>query len=552
MSSARLDALNHSLTDPPRRRGVGRVLVIVALGLILVAAVAPGTSRAQSGPSPSPAATQPSGSHPGASSSTPSSLGSPDATASPGGTPVDAGVRARSPGPTAVPGASPVPSSAVAPVVLEGVELLRVGKVGPLSATERALVLQDRLQGVLRRATRAPEVTVVLQDDNPILVSEGHNLVMITDGDARGEGAPKAIVAVKWRTSLESGLAHAWREYSGEYVKTSTLVVFLILLLAMVTHVGIGWGARRYFRAPGWSLQGLLWIGVAVGVLWQFPNTRSLGTLLGRNLAQPAFEFVGLLLACLVGRVVLGLYISRYFRATARIQHETASVGSRRWQRLATAQQASMVVANAIFAFFLGMGLLGILRIQPTTLLASAGIVGVSLGVAAQDLLRSLNAGFGILVEDQFGVGDFIQVGDVEGEVVAFTLRSTRIRTSEGTLVTLANGSIRSVSNLSSEWACVDLKVCIRYDPEDVRQGLELMEQAGKELRAAQPESVLGDPEVLGMDGITEQGAILRVRLKTAPFCRLKIRRLLVERLAHLFFDHHIDLVMERKTKDDA
>ena len=200
----------------------------------------------------------------------------------------------------------------------------------------------------------------MVQDDNPILVSEGHNLVMVTDGDARGEGAPKAVVAVKWRTSLENGLAHAWREYSGEYVKTSTLVVFLILLLAMLSHVGIGWG------------------------------------------------------------------------------------------RVAT----------------------------------------------------------------------------------------------EGTLVTLANGSIQSISNLSSEWACVDLKVCIRYDPEDVRQGLELMEQAGKALRAAQPESVLGDPEVLGMDGITEQGAILRMRLK--------IRRMLVERLAHLFFDHHIDLVMERKTKADA
>jgi small conductance mechanosensitive channel len=151
-----------------------------------------------------------------------------------------------------------------------------------------------------------------------------------------------------------------------------------------------------------------------------------------------------------------------------------------------------------------------------SALLASAGLIGVALGLASQESMKDVVAGINILVDDRFGVGDVIQVGDYIGTVETLNLRVTQIRDLSGRLITLPNRHIEIVANLTSRWSQVDFKVGVAYET-DLRQALWVLEATARELTSEWPGRILAPPEILGVDSYNDSDITLRMLLCTAP-----------------------------------
>ncbi len=175
--------------------------------------------------------------------------------------------------------------------------------------------------------------------------------------------------------------------------------------------------------------------------------------------------------------------------------------------------------------------ILGQLGVNLAPLLASAGIVGVAVGFGAQTLVKDLIAGLFMLLEDQYGVGDVVDVGEASGTVEAVGLRITTIRDSRGVLWYIRNGEIIKVGNKSQGWAVVVVDVPIGFASVD--RGVEILREAAAGL-AEDPtyaDDLIDPPDVLGVEQITVDGAVLRTTVKTASDAQWRIGRELRRRL---------------------
>ena len=169
----------------------------------------------------------------------------------------------------------------------------------------------------------------------------------------------------------------------------------------------------------------------------------------------------------------------------------------------------------------------------PGVVIAGAAILGFSIG--ARDMIRDAIAGLQIVMEEQFLPGDTIQSGDTVGRVEQLTLRRTVVRDGRGALVTLSNGEMRSISNLSRDWsqAFVDIGVAAGMPLEKTLQALESA-AAGLRSDAAWSQALVDGPRVLGVQGYDHAGATLRLQVRTAPtrqdeVCRELRRRIHME-----------------------
>jgi small conductance mechanosensitive channel len=158
-------------------------------------------------------------------------------------------------------------------------------------------------------------------------------------------------------------------------------------------------------------------------------------------------------------------------------------------------------------------------------LVAGAGIAGVALGFGAQSLVKDWIAGFFLLMENQFGVGDIISVDSAHtGTVERMTLRVTQIRDAEGKAHYLPNGTITQVVVLSKDFArsLVDIEVAFEADIDGV---MELLGQVGAELAKDWPERVLEPTQVMGVEAIGPNGVTLRTLTKVAPGKQWEVAR---------------------------
>jgi moderate conductance mechanosensitive channel len=224
-----------------------------------------------------------------------------------------------------------------------------------------------------------------------------------------------------------------------------------------------------------------------------------------------------------------GLLVTSDLAATA-VVHE--AVSERRHQR---AHALGSILRNAasvtIFAIATAIGL-GDLGVNLAPVLASAGVVGIAVGFGAQNLVRDFLAGIFMLLEDQYGVGDVINIGDATGTVEAVSLRTTRLRDVNGVVWHLRNGALEKIGNESQGWAraVVDVPVPPDLDIPDTRR---VMEQASgamwRERRWRQ--LMLEKPEVWGVQDISDSQVVIRVAAKTLPLRQWEVARELRERV---------------------
>ena len=205
-------------------------------------------------------------------------------------------------------------------------------------------------------------------------------------------------------------------------------------------------------------------------------------------------------------------------------------------QRAATLTQAvSTALVVVIWAVAVLM-LLGETGFQLGPLLASAGVAGVALGFGAQTLVRDTLSGFFILLENQFGVGDNLELttpsGKVIGRVESLTLRVTSLRAFDGTLHIVPNGNIVVASNRSRGWARAIVDIRAAYD-EDVDRLRAALDELFEELRedAAVREWIHDGPHVLGMERMGHDALVMRVIADTRPSKVMDLERILRERI---------------------
>ncbi|MEG3635681.1 mechanosensitive ion channel family protein [Micromonospora palythoicola] len=207
-------------------------------------------------------------------------------------------------------------------------------------------------------------------------------------------------------------------------------------------------------------------------------------------------------------------------------------VPERRRQR---AEAIGSVLRSLTTAFIFGIALLMVLKefsFDLAPLLASAGIAGVALGFGAQSLVKDLIAGLFMLIEDQYGVGDNVDLGEASGVVEAVGLRVTTVRDARGVLWYIRNGEIVRVGNKSQGWALVVVDLPIGF--AGTEEATAVLRTAAASI-AVDPElapSIVEPPEVLGVEQVTVEGTVIRTVVKTTADGQFGVGRELRRRLA--------------------
>jgi small conductance mechanosensitive channel len=191
---------------------------------------------------------------------------------------------------------------------------------------------------------------------------------------------------------------------------------------------------------------------------------------------------------------------------------------------------------RAVVALIAGSTILGELGVDLGPLIAGAGIAGVALGFGAQSLVKDFLSGMFMLIEDQFGVGDVIDAGDAVGTVEAVSLRTTRIRSVDGTLWHVPNGTIARVGNKSQEWSRALLDVEVAYGV-DLERAQEVIKAAADSIWKDDlwSTSVIEEPEVWGVEKLGTTGVAIRLVVKTKPADQWKVLRALRQRITQAF-----------------
>jgi small conductance mechanosensitive channel len=238
----------------------------------------------------------------------------------------------------------------------------------------------------------------------------------------------------------------------------------------------------------------------------------------------------------LLGILVIALVVNRLLRAVTNLVIKQASGQGRQAQ---LREQQTRTLAGVLYGagskVVWVVALLMVLdkfkfNIIPAVTLA--GLASLAVGFGAQTLVRDVIMGFYIVLEDQYVVGDTIQIGDYIGRVEHLTLRRTVIRDARGALVTIANGEIRTACNLSRDWSQAFVDVSLA--PESpVEKTLQALETAAAALRGdpAWSQALVDGPRILGVQNFDRTSTTVRLQVRTAPTRQDEVARELRRRI---------------------
>ncbi len=192
---------------------------------------------------------------------------------------------------------------------------------------------------------------------------------------------------------------------------------------------------------------------------------------------------------------------------------------------------------------------LGEFDIDLAPLIAGAGVAGVALGFGAQTLVRDFLSGLFIVIEDQFGVGDTVDLQDVAGTVEEVSLRSSKIRDVGGVLWTVSNGEIVKAGNATKGWSRTKLDVSIAYGA-DLRRAMEIILDEAEQMRQDEDwrADILEPPEMWGVEQLAVDGVTLRLVVKTRPGRQYAVTRELQLRLKERLEQEGIEIPFPQRT----
>lgn len=230
-------------------------------------------------------------------------------------------------------------------------------------------------------------------------------------------------------------------------------------------------------------------------------------------------EFIRSRLPHLIVVAAIGFILIRLLGAATRRMTRIAEQHATGGERIAQVKTLSGVIRATgitIVGTIVGLQFLAAVDINLSPLLASAGIAGVAIGLAAQTIVKDMLNGVLILVEDQFNVGDTVKIAGLSGTVEAMTLRKTTVRDADGTLYVIPNSQITTVANLSAGYSVATVNVSVDFsaNPDQVQK---LLEAIANDVRNSDDFKGLfvSDPQILGVDAIKGSELIFPVVFKT-------------------------------------
>jgi small conductance mechanosensitive channel len=226
-----------------------------------------------------------------------------------------------------------------------------------------------------------------------------------------------------------------------------------------------------------------------------------------------------------------GMAMLRPLRSRMPVLAPTNGASERRRARAEALGSILRSIASAVVFGVAFMLVLDEFGVNLAPILAGAGIVGVALGLGAQHLVRDFLSGLFMLLEDQYGVGDTVTIGDAEGTVEAVGLRITTVRDPTGAVWYIRNGEIQKLANKSQGWALVMVDMPVGF--ADVDEASEVLRTAATEWAESEEwrDQVIEPPEVLGVEEVTTDSAILRTTVKTPAEAQWRAARDLRGRL---------------------
>jgi small-conductance mechanosensitive channel len=207
---------------------------------------------------------------------------------------------------------------------------------------------------------------------------------------------------------------------------------------------------------------------------------------------------------------------------------------------------STIVVAIWTVAF---LTILGIVGIELGPLVAGAGIAGIALGFGAQSLVKDFLAGLFMLVEDQYGIGDVVDLGEASGVVEEFSLRTTVLRGIDGTVWHVPNGVVARVGNRSQLWSVAVLDVDVAYDTDLVR-ARDLLHQAASAVCESDEfaDNVIEPPTVLGVESLGADGVTIRLTVRVQPGTQWELQRALRQHVKAVYDEANIEIPFPQRT----
>jgi small conductance mechanosensitive channel len=289
-----------------------------------------------------------------------------------------------------------------------------------------------------------------------------------------------------------------------------------------------------------------------------------------RTLAEIADFIIGkplTILAILIGAAIVNRLVSRAVKRFLQTLHsgavrdrigavrrrapgtllETEVTSLRAEQRINALTSVLRSIASAVIYLIAGFLVLGEVGLNLAPLLAGAGVLGLAIGFGSQALVKDFLSGLFILVEDQFGVGDIVDLDQqTSGTVEAVSLRTTRLRSVDGTVWHVPNGDIRRVGNKSQHWSRALLDVDVSYDT-DIDHAKEVIKRVADELWQGR-EDILEEPEVWGVESLGPHSVVIRLVVKTRPSDQYAVSRELRQRLKETFEREGIEIPFQQQT----
>ncbi|WP_395656180.1 mechanosensitive ion channel family protein [Nocardioides sp.] len=276
---------------------------------------------------------------------------------------------------------------------------------------------------------------------------------------------------------------------------------------------------------------------------------------------------VGLLLLFLVSRWLLHRMIDRLVRRAedgvlpdqlsrfgvrGKVAQDTTArdlaTQTRRVQRAKTMGDLLKSVVTGLLIAIIGTMILSALGVDIAPIIASAGIVGLALGFGAQSLVKDFITGIFMIFEDQYGVGDVVDVGEATGTIEAVSLRVTRLRSLDGTVWYVPNGTIARVGNMSQNWSRAIIDVGVGYG-EDLARVRRILTDVAHDLWEDDDFRgiVVEEPEVTGVEVLGPDAVTLRVLVKTAPLQQWAVAREMRQRIKARFDHEGIEIPLPQR-----
>jgi small-conductance mechanosensitive channel len=249
--------------------------------------------------------------------------------------------------------------------------------------------------------------------------------------------------------------------------------------------------------------------------------------------------------------IIIGAWIARRFGTMLvmrvikhTVRHDLYPTETDRKKRLKTLE--SLVGAMIRVGAWIIAGILLIGEIKPnytTGLFASAGAIGVALGIGAQSLIKDLIAGISIITENQYRVGDVVRLGEVAGVVEAITIRTTVLRDLDGNLHHVPNGTITITSNMTMDFGSINIDIVVDHDT-DLDKLEKIINDTGELIakREDMRENIVSTPKMDSIQGFAPNGVIVKILARTAPNRQWDVRSAFLRELTKAFRKNGVQL----------